>query len=112
MPQRGIQGALETNCIPLWAGSKAHQSPSDSRNSTVVTARAIRLALRSPPRSTGTTPASGRSTNACRIQRSYPIDCSSWVIDSPDHDAENPNGADEEEHDVQAHLAGLKSAAE
>src|SRR5687768_8172081 len=99
--------------MPPWSGSNAHQSPTESTNSTRVTMRAIRLAATCSPRRTGTTPASGSRIRAWRIHRSKEMDARSSLIgSSPDHGVQHPYGAYQEEDDVYPDLARLKPAAE
>src|SRR5688500_13039977 len=104
MPHRGIHGASETSCSAPRSGSSAHQSPSESTSSRVVTSSAVHLADDSGPSSTGTTPSSGSTTRAWRIHCPYPIEPRNSVIASPDHGAQDPERTHEEEHHVHAHL--------
>src|SRR5262245_44446215 len=110
MPQSGIQGAFETSCSVPREGSSAHQSPRESTNSTTVTRRAVHLADDSGPRSTGTTPSSGSRTRAWRIHCPEPMESRNSVIGSPDHGAQDPERANEEEHHVHPDLSRLEPA--
>src|SRR5512147_1240674 len=109
MPQSGIQGTFAMSWSAPFLGSSIHQSPTERTNSTVVTTSAVHLAERSSPSKMGTTPRSGSTSRAWRIHCPKPIECRKAVIArSPDHGAEDPDCAHEEEDDVDAHLAGLQ----
>src|SRR5690242_3747177 len=108
MPQPRIQTALVTSCMAPSPGISDHQSPTESTNSARVTTSAVRLAQDSRPSSTGTTPRRGSRSRTWRIHRPYPRDSRKVVIGSPQHGAEDPHGADEEEHHVHAHLPRLQ----
>src|ERR1044072_9525592 len=113
MPQLGIHGVLVRSWKVPSRGASSHQRPIESTNSRIVTARVVRLAALSVPSRTGTTPMSGSSTSACRIQWPYPMASRKSVMSgSPDHGAEDPERPDEKENDVDTDLAGLQAAAE
>src|SRR6478736_7375354 len=110
MPYWGIQANAERSCIPA-PGSKAHQSPRATSDSSRVTPSAIWRAKRSGRRATRSAPTSGRRTRAWSAHSGYAMEARKSVIGgSARHDVDDVQGPGEEEHQVEPHLPRLQPA--
>src|SRR3954471_11051651 len=130
-PHDGIQGMSIPDCQAAFAGSKLHQSPSETANSIAKVSSAMPRGLDATPLTTSSpsvsrarapwnqitaAPASGMIKSTGRIQRWYPIEARKAFMSSvpPSSNAEcakNGENTEGQHPRVRAELARLKLRA-